>query len=113
MQKIIQMSKSIQNNFLGMKRAIAHPNNIPMFPPDLENMETLEAKLIPINSEKELLTPETLRKYSGYENVSDEEATEIILSLRAFAALVFDYCREKGKESVSEISDLSNLKQAA
>jgi hypothetical protein len=76
-------------------------------------MESKEAKLIPINSAKEPLTPETLRKYSGYENVSDEDATEIILSLRAFAALVFDYCREKGKESAPEISDLSNQKQAA
>lgn len=43
---------------------------------------------------KEPLTPETLRKFPGHENLSDAEAEEIIFSLRAFSALVFDYVKE-------------------
>jgi hypothetical protein len=41
-----------------------------------------------INSGKEPLTIETLKKFEGLEHLSDEEASEIIFALRAFAHIL-------------------------
>lgn len=79
-------------------------------------MNAEKNNLMPTDSPKESLTPEILRAFKGLENVSDEEADEITLSLRAFAALVFDYCKLKEKNPSSEIIDINqnnNQKQAA
>lgn len=65
-----------------------------------------------MHSAKEPSSVESLRTFKGFENISEEEANEIILSLRAFAALVFDYCKLKQKSKVIQINPY-NQKQAA
>lgn len=99
-----------------LNRAIGHPNNIPMFPPEnKEKMESEKSKTMPIHDSKEPLIPETLCAFRGFEGISDNEAAEIILSIRAFATLVFDYCKEKENKTLSDITEnnQSNYKQAA
>jgi hypothetical protein len=43
-----------------------------------------------INPNREPLTPEKLRKFSGL-NLSDEEAEEVIWSLIQYARIVYDF----------------------
>lgn len=75
-------------------------------------MKTEENRIIPMHSAKEPLSVESLRTFNGFENISDDEANDVIISLRAFAALVFDYCNLKQKSKVININP-SNQKQAA
>lgn len=44
------------------------------------------------NSEPEIkeLTPDTLRLYKGYEDVSDEEAIQVIESIKCFSKLLLE-----------------------
>ena len=47
------------------------------------------------------LTIEKLRKYPGFENVSDEEAKEEIHGIKTFARILFDiYKRDQAEESI-------------
>lgn len=62
-----------------------------------------------LRENKEPLTPEALRTYSGFENYTDEEAQEIIFSLRSFAALVFDYVKEKQNREAKGETDNSDV----
>ena len=88
--------------------------------------ELLSNEIKYINPEKKPLTVETLRTFAGFENVSDEEANEIIFSIQLFAELFHEFYvgLEKMKSS-GEIKDIiaflsgeekikeQNLKQAA
>lgn len=60
-----------------------------------------------INPEKKPLTIETLRSFSGFEKVNDEEANEIIFSVQIFSELFHEFYvqLEKMKER-GEIKDI-------
>ncbi len=42
------------------------------------------------NNEKERLTIEKLRKFDGFENMSDNEADEMVTSLKTLSILLFE-----------------------
>jgi ABC-type siderophore export system fused ATPase/permease subunit len=60
-----------------------------------------------INPEKKPLTIETLRSFSGFENVTDEEANEIIFSVQQFAELFHEFYMELERmKERGEIKDI-------
>ena len=60
-----------------------------------------------INLEKKSLTVEMLRSFTGFENVSDEEANEIILSLQIFSELFHEFYMELERmKECGEIKDI-------
>lgn len=59
-----------------------------------------------INPNKEQLTVEKLKTFSGCENYSDEEATEIVLSIQILCKILFENFNQN-------ISSNNNLKKAA
>lgn len=50
-------------------------------------------------SERKRLTAEKLRKYKGYENVTDEEASQEIAFIETFARILFDVYKKEHKIS--------------
>ena len=53
-------------------------------------MSSLDPKVKMLNPGRKPLTPDKLRELSGLTNLSDEEATQIIFSLTAFAQILYD-----------------------
>lgn len=51
-----------------------------------------------INPEKQPLTVETLRTFKGMENLSDEEAQELIFSIQNFCAILLEAVKEQEKQ---------------
>lgn len=60
------------------------------------------------NPNRESLTPEKLKTFKGYENLSDSEAEELTASIKIFALLLYQVAN-------IEVQDTNNnqLKQAA
>jgi hypothetical protein len=59
-----------------------------------------KGKIIQLKTEQKGLTIEKLKKYKGFENVTDAEAEDIILNLRRFAMLLCRYyklCKDQQK----------------
>ena len=54
-------------------------------------------KIIPINH-SDGLTPDKLRLSKGLENITEEEAKEIIFTYKRFAALVFEFYKDWRKD---------------
>lgn len=81
-EKHFAMSKDLQENFLN-------------------------AELKSINPEKKPLTVETLRSFEGMENLTDEEANEIVFSLQLFSGLFHEFYIQLEKMKISgEIDDI-------
>lgn len=53
-------------------------------------MSISDPKIKLLNPGRKPLTPDKLRELSGLANLSDEEATQIIFSLTAFAQILYD-----------------------
>lgn len=70
-------------------------------------------ELMRINPERKPLTVEKLRELSGLKDLSDEEAQEIIFSIRTFCAILFELVKEKEAEIISIEQDTNQQKIAA
>jgi len=78
-----------------------------MFPQNLENEK---GKIIPIDFLDGSLTPDKLRIYKGFENITDDDAKEIIFTYQRFAALVFEFLKElEKKKERGEIQDITQF----
>lgn len=60
-----------------------------------ENRQITSEELMRLNPERKPLTVEKLRELSGLKNLSDEEAQEIIFSIRTFCAILLELAKEK------------------
>ena len=63
------------------------------------------------NENNKGLTVEKLRMIKGYENVSDEQANKIVLSIKKLAVLLCEHISKlKKKKEVDELNDTSSAK---
>lgn len=69
-----------------------------------------DEELMRINPEGEPLTVERLRSFQGLENLSDEEAQEIIFSIQTFCSILLEAV--KAQEKLEE-ENTNQLKIAA
>jgi hypothetical protein len=69
---------------------------------------SLDYKWESINPQKEALTVEKLKSFEGMEKLSDDEAQEIVYSIRTFSNIVYEFFKQKN----SNIED-NTQKQAA
>lgn len=78
-----------------------------LFAMSKEVQDFLKEEIKRINPEKKPLTIETLRSFSGFEKVTDQEANEIIFSIQIFSELFHEFYvhLEKMKER-GEIKDI-------
>jgi hypothetical protein len=63
--------------------------------------------LLDINPKREPLTVEKLRTFEGFENTCDEEAENIVYSIRAFSRIIVEFMLEQehaGKNPQHEIT---------
>ena len=70
-------------------------------------------ELLKLNPERKPLTPEKLRELSGLKDLSDEEANEIIFSIRTFCAILLELTKEKESAIISIDSNINQQKIAA
>jgi hypothetical protein len=52
-----------------------------------------------LNSKNESLTVEKLRSFKGFENISDEEAIEIVFALQTLANILYDLINDKSEDN--------------
>lgn len=65
-----------------------------------------DEELMRINPEKKPLTVETLRTFKGMENLSDEEAQEIIFSLETFCIILLEAVKAQTEKEEANINQL-------
>ena len=58
-----------------------------------------KSNLINSNSKKESLTVEKLRSFRDFENISDEEAIEIVFAVQTLANILHDHISLKSKDN--------------
>ncbi|MFN5674452.1 MAG: hypothetical protein ACK46W_05200 [Bacteroidota bacterium] len=56
-----------------------------------------------INSKKEPLTIERLKKFKGLDGLSDAEAEEVLLGIKALSTLLIEFLRENQESKSNEI----------
>lgn len=56
---------------------------------------TTKKRLNSVNPKKESLTPEKLRTFSGCENYTTQQAEELVLNIKIFCSLLFEYFQNK------------------
>lgn len=57
-----------------------------------------ETKIIPLKKaaqQKENLTPEKLKTFSGMENLNDQDAIETVFALQTLANILYDFMAER------------------
>lgn len=59
----------------------------------------LDERIKKLNPKKEPLTKEKLRTFKGYENLSDEEISEVLFSIQSFSNILYEYLRAEGNEN--------------
>jgi len=73
--------------------------------------ELNDEKLRSINPKREPLTIEKLRTFKGMENLTDEQAQELLFSIQAFAIILYDLLATDENEQNN--SNTNQNKQAA
>jgi hypothetical protein len=66
-----------------------------------------EAKIIPlksINPQKENLTPEKLKTFSGNENLNEQAAIDTVFALQTFSNILYELMSEQSKIKQSKIA---------
>lgn len=80
-------------------------------------MQDTENKIRQLNSKKEALTVETLKKFPGFENMSEEELQEKVFNIHTLCELGYEFLQQlqsqQGKKMGIEITPNFNIKQAA
>lgn len=80
-------------------------------------MEDIFKKLRQVNPNKEPLTPELLKNFSGFENLSEERLQELVFSIQTLCELSYELFQQiqsqEGKKIGNEITPNFNSKQAA
>jgi hypothetical protein len=80
-------------------------------------MEDFFKKLRQTYPNKEPLTPELLKKFSGFENLSEENLQELVFSIQTLCELGYELFQkiqsQEGKKRGVEISPNFNTKQVA
>ena len=66
---------------------------------------------IRINPKKEPLTIEKLKELTGWDHLTDEQATEVIFSVKALVRLIMELQKDQETKDINETE--YNLKQAA
>lgn len=56
-----------------------------------------EAKVLYLNNNKENLTPEKLKTFSGYEGLSDQEASDTVFAIHTFANILYELITQQAK----------------
>lgn len=56
-----------------------------------------ETKVLHLNSNKENLTPEKLKTFSGCEGLSDQEASDTVFAIHTFANILYELITQQAK----------------
>jgi len=56
-----------------------------------------------LNPEKENLTVEKLKTFSGLENITDQEATEIVFAIRSLANIAYEFKSEQKQAGLTNL----------
>jgi hypothetical protein len=76
-----------------------------------------QKKLLSLNPNRVPLTIEKLKTISGFENLTDEELSERLFSIKTLCALMYEFLQQlqsqEGKKRGIEITPNFNTKQAA
>lgn len=68
-------------------------------------------KIKQLNPKKESLTIDKLKELTGWNDLTDEQAQEIIFSIKSLVSIIMGYQTERDQKENNETE--SNLKQAA
>lgn len=68
-------------------------------------------KIKSLNPKKESLTIEKLKELTGWDTITDEQAQEIIFSIKSLVSIIIDHQYDQEQKEINDIE--YNLKQAA